>query len=136
MKFNMNIFCKRADGGKDSGVTAYFLIEWKAVISIAILHFREGSREGFHSHAFNALTWWIRGAVIESKPDGYSKNYYPSFIPKYTPRENCHKVTALQDTYALTIRGPWVNKWYEIKNGNKIWLTHGRKEYNENNKNS
>jgi hypothetical protein len=52
-------FYTKPDGGKDSGVTGYFLIEWKPIFSIGILHFKEGTREAYHNHAFNALTWWL-----------------------------------------------------------------------------
>lgn len=126
-KWIPKLFCKRFDGGEKSGVTAYFLIEWKAVFSIAILHFKEGSREAYHSHAFNALTWWLKGRVLEKKVSGESKYFKASFIPKFTPRTNCHKVIAKEDTYALTFRGPWLDYWYEIINNRKVILTHGRK---------
>jgi len=42
-----------------------FLIEWKILFSIGILHFQEGSREAFHNHAFNAITFWLSGDVTE-----------------------------------------------------------------------
>ena len=38
-KWFPRLFYVKPDGGKDSGVTAYFLIEWKPVFSIGILHF-------------------------------------------------------------------------------------------------
>jgi diphthamide synthase (EF-2-diphthine--ammonia ligase) len=66
-KWFPRLFSVRSDGGKDSGVTAYFLIEWKPVISIGLLHFKPGTREAYHSHAFNALTWWLQGSVTEVK---------------------------------------------------------------------
>lgn len=127
VKWTPRILFKKSDGGPSSGVTGYFLIEWKAVFSIAILHFKEGSRESYHSHAFNALTWWLKGRVTERKLGGEEREFSPSFKPKYTPRENCHKVIAHRDTWALTFRGPWVDYWYEFSNGEKIKLTHGRK---------
>ena len=64
-KYFPRIFYVKPDGGKDSGVTGYFLIEWKWLFSIAILKFEEGSREAYHSHAFNAYTWWISGKVMK-----------------------------------------------------------------------
>lgn len=129
-KWIPKILSKSPDGGKDSGVTAYFLIEWKPLFSIAILHFKIGSREAFHSHAFHALTWWLKGKVTEVKAISLSpdKVYTPSLIPKFTSRSNFHKVVAHKDTWALTIRGPWKDTWEEYKGGNLITLTHGRKE--------
>ena len=47
-KWIPKLFFKRADGGADSGVTAYMLIEWKALFSIGLLHFKRGEiREAF-----------------------------------------------------------------------------------------
>jgi hypothetical protein len=40
-KYFPRLFYKKPDGGKDSGVTAYFLIEWKILFSIGILHFKK-----------------------------------------------------------------------------------------------
>ena len=59
----MKLFHKSHDGGKNSGVTGYWLIEWKSGFSIVVLRFSKGTREAFHSHAFNALTWWLKGSV-------------------------------------------------------------------------
>ena len=131
-KWLPRIFYKKFDGGKESGVTGYFLIEWKKVFSIGLLHFKKGSRENYHSHAFNAITWFLSGSVTEEKLDGEKKDFGPSLKPKFTPKTNCHKVISHNDTWALTFRGPWDDIWYEYdKYGNKIELTHGRRVINE-----
>lgn len=122
------IFYRKPDGGKESGVTGYFLIEWKPLFSIGVLHFKKGSREAFHSHAFNAVTFWLKGKVTEVKhPTNTQADFAAGLKPKYTPRENFHKVIAHEDTFALTFRGPWLDYWYEFKNGKSVVLTHGRK---------
>ncbi len=127
-KYFPRLFYIKPDGGKNSGVTAYFLIEWKILFSIGILHFKNGSREAYHNHAFNALTWWLKGNVTEEKIDKSRKDFKPSLKPKFTSRNNFHKVIAHKDTYALTFRGNWKNTWNEFKNDKLITLTHGRKE--------
>lgn len=48
-KWFPRLFYTKPDGGKDSGVTAYFLIEWKVLFSIGILHFKKGTRETSYS---------------------------------------------------------------------------------------
>lgn len=128
-------FKKRKDGGSDSPVQGYWVIEIKRLFSIVILRFDGGSRENFHSHAFNALTWWVRGSIEEHRiVDGKKviTTWTPSLIPKYTPRENCHKVYALggRPAWAFCIRGPWHDTWTEWNDERKelITLTHGRKE--------
>lgn len=127
-KWFPRFFYVKPDGGKDSGVTAYFLIEWKVLFSIGILHFKEGTREAYHNHAFHALTWWLKGKVTEIKLFGHDKVFIPSFKPKFTSKTNFHKVMAHKDTYALTIRGPWNNSWKEYRKDKYVTLTHGRKE--------
>lgn len=125
-KYFPRILYVKPDGGKDSGVTGFFLIEWKVLFSIGLLKFNKGSREAYHNHAFNAFTWWVHGNVIEEKFNIGRKEFKPSFKPKFTPRDNCHKIVASETSFALTFRGPWLDYWYEIKNGSKYFLTHGR----------
>jgi hypothetical protein len=121
------LFFKKCDGGKESGVTGYFLIEWKPVFSVGILHFSEGSREAYHNHAFNALTFWLSGHVLEKKITGEETNYKGfSFFPKYTKRTNCHKVIGIKPSLALTVRGNWTKTWYEIRDDIKLTLKHSR----------
>lgn len=125
----MRVLESAPDGGDTSGVRAFFLFESKRFGSIALLRFNKGSRDAFHSHAFNALTWWLWGEVLERCIRPYSKQWWrPSLIPKFTPRNCFHKIEALRTTWALTFRGPWVDTWYEDRGGKLIQLTHGRKE--------
>jgi hypothetical protein len=132
-KWLPRFFYKKFDGGKESGVIGYFLIEWKRFFSIGLLHFKQGSRENYHSHAFNALTWFLKGTVTEEKYTGEKKDFGPSILPKYTPRTNVHRVLSHSDTWALTFRGPWADIWYEYRpsDGKLIYLTHGRTELRE-----
>lgn len=135
-KWLPRFFYKKFDGGPESGVTGYFLIEWKPFFSIGLLHFKEGSRENFHEHAFGALSWFLKGSVTEQKMTvehhqtiWINKDFKASLIPKFTPRSNCHRVISHSDTWALTFRGPWKDHWreYKPKEGKFVTLTHGRK---------
>lgn len=126
----MKVLSYGKDGGQDSNVWGFWFIEIKSLFSIVVLCFEEGSREVYHSHAFNALTWFVRGEVDEHHTDGRVLNWTPSFMPKYTPRSCFHKVFSKKRTWALSIRGPWVEKWqeYNPKTDKTITLTHGRRE--------
>lgn len=127
-KWFPRFFCKMHDGGKESGVTGYMLIEWKNLFSIGFLNFKKGSREAFHSHAFNAITWWLSGKVTEIQVSGEKKDFSPSLRPKVTKRDCFHKVIAHRNTWAVTVRGPWADTWKELrKSEGEITLTHGRK---------
>ena len=123
----MKLFKKADDGGKNSGVTGYFLFESKRFGSVAILRFNKGSREAFHSHAFNALTWWLKGKATEIHMNRAVCEWRPSFKPKYTPVGCFHKIIANETVWALTIRGPWKDTWQECRDGEVVTLTHGRK---------
>jgi len=135
----MKFFKKMSDGGKDSGVTAYTLFEIKGLASVMLLHFRPGTREAFHSHAFNALTLWLKGSVTEERlvnawfvqnfgsiPRIESRFFWAGNWKK-TPVTNMHRIIAGKEgAWALTFRGPWKQTWQEWKNGKFITLTHGR----------
>lgn len=123
----MKFLSKSHDGGKDSGVTGFFLVEIKSMFSIVLLKFNKGTREAYHNHAFNALTIWLKGSVLEHLLDGTILQWKAGDF-KYTPRENFHKVESLSDTWALCFRGPWLDRWNESRKGNLVTLTHGRKE--------
>ena len=127
------------DGGPESPVTAFYILEIKSLFSIVVLKFNPGCRENYHSHAFNAYTWWLKGRAEEHilKSDDQTMKYEevgvkvwtPSWYPKYTPREHHHKIAVDEPTYALSFRGPWQDSWWEYDPAgeNTILLTHGRK---------
>ena len=129
----MLLFKKKYDGGPDSGVTGYWLIEIKWLFSIVLLRFNPNSRENFHSHAFNAITIWLKGGVVEEtiNPDNNKRNVkpYEAGNLKYTPRNNVHKIHCKQTAWALSIRGPWTKTWieYNAEKEETITLTNGHK---------
>ena len=126
----MKFLSKAPDGGVGSGVMGYFLVEIKPLFSIVLLHFDKGTRENHHSHAFNAITIWLKGKVNEYNLFGDVKHFKAGNV-KYTPRSTFHMVDALESTWALSFRGPWVDNWEEYRKGKFITLTHGRKIVNE-----
>lgn len=142
MKFKLfsqeiKLFEKCKDGGPVSTVDGYFLIEVKNLFSIVLLRFGKGSRSKYHTHAFNALTWFIKGDMCEEKVllqsvTDYrlqSKKYRASVLPKLTKRNNLHKVWANKVSWALSLRGPWTDRWLEFDREALEYtvLTHGRK---------
>jgi len=128
----MRFLEKVKDGGKDSPVDAYVLLEIKCLFSIMVLKFNKGSRVAFHTHAFNALTWFIKGNMYEHKITrlGEPKTQYTrSVLPKVTTKDNLHKVVAVEDSWCFTLRGKWQDTWEEYCPESKehTTLTHGRK---------
>jgi len=111
----MKLFSWGRDGGPKSSVFGFWFIEIKWLFSIVLLRFEGETREAFHSHAFNALTWWLSGKVHEIHKDGSVQCWRPSLFPKFTPRSCFHKVRPIKRTWALSIRGPWAKRWQEFR---------------------
>lgn len=120
------------DGGEESRVWGFWLIEWKRYFSIALLKFEHGSREAYHNHAFNAVSWLLTGALVEldRAVPGTARLYSPSWRPIFTPREMFHQVQSVGRSWVLTFRGPWRDEWDEYRptEMRMVRLTHGRKE--------
>ena len=121
------------DGGPESPVTRYWLIEIKSLFSIVLLHFGKGGQEAFHSHAFNAVTLWLKGRVYEHVFNRATKatetRGWQAGQLKYTSREHMHKVSTPEGAWAVSFRGPWRNTWqeYSPRMQTLTTLTNGRK---------
>lgn len=126
----MKFLEKAKDGGPESTVWGYFLVEIKWLFSIVLLKFEGKSREAYHSHAFNAISWVLRGRLEEEHYGSYYHNncvYKPSLQPVVTLRETFHKVDAENPTWVLSFRGPWSKTWEEYSDeGGKVTLAEGR----------
>ena len=65
----MKILWGDKDGGSESRVWVWGL-ESKLFGSILLMCFRKGSREAYHTHAFNAISWVLRGwltGIVEGR---------------------------------------------------------------------
>jgi hypothetical protein len=136
----MKFFKKMKDGGAESTVTGYWLIELKSLFSVVLLKFEGKSREAYHTHAFNCLNWLIKGRLVEKLLDKrilpnneeytLERYYQPSLKPFIIHRDDFHKVDSIGTSWVISIRGPWFHLWREyLPNENRYrTLTHGRKE--------
>jgi hypothetical protein len=109
-------------------VWGFWLIEAKRWFSIAVLCFEDGSREAFHEHAFNSMSWVLKGELHEEFLGGQGRPHTPSWRPIVTKRRDFHKVASVGRTWVLTFRGPWVKTWREWlpKEQRYVTLTDGR----------
>ncbi len=128
----MKLFFKRRDGGPQSHVDGFWLIEWKSVFSVCLLRFNSGTRENFHSHAFGSLNWLLTGAVRENLfGDESWTHLLPRLKPYYRPRTCMHKVDGIAPaSWVLSVRGPWAKTWqeFDVTRNCIVTLAHGRKE--------
>lgn len=121
----------RKDGGPESKVSMYG-VEFKSLFSVLLLRFELGSREAFHSHAFNSWSVVLSGGLNEHFPDEKNPNglwHFPLQSIVKTYRDTVHKVYGWNRTnWVLSLRGPWVKNWFEIQNNERTDLTVGRKK--------
>jgi hypothetical protein len=111
--FNISLFIgKRKDGGPKSHVTGYFF-EIKSLFTLALLRFDNGTREAFHSHAFNCISWVIKGKLLEQFYDLTERLHITGKV-LVTRREDLHRVESIGTSWVLTLRGPWQNYWWEV----------------------
>jgi hypothetical protein len=102
-----------------------------------LLRFDKGSREAFHNHAFNAVSWVLSGGLVEVVKDDMNYDvttFKPSLKPVYTTRERMHKVFGVAEkTWVLSFRGPWSKTWKEYlpKEEKEITLSIGRVVIND-----
>lgn len=126
----MRVFYKGKDGGYESTVWGYWLVEFKRLFSIVLLKFENGTREAYHTHAFNCISWVLSGKLEENHYSGKVQVHTPSLLPVITTRDTFHKVVSTGNTWVISFRGPWLKTWNEyLPSDNKlIKLTDGRKE--------
>lgn len=109
----MKFFKWSKDGGPDSTVSGLFVAEIKPLFSIVLLKFSPGSRDAYHTHAFNSLSWVLKGHLKEDNLNGGWTDYIGSVKPIWTPKKMFHKVISIGDTWVFSIRGPWMGSWQE-----------------------
>ena len=129
------------DGGAESHVYAYGL-ELKSLFSVLVLRFEDGTRDAYHSHAFDAVSWVLSGELEELVQHdrfgvvSYTPHYHkPGEGMIHTARETVHRVRSIGTTWVLSLRGPWVDTWTESvpsREGRYTprTLTHGRRVVN------
>ena len=116
------------DGGEESTVTGLYIVEIKSLFSIVLLKFSGDSREAYHSHAFNCWSWLLKGRLYERFLSGQMRIHEPAMKPFPTYRTTFHKVSSMGDSWVLTFRGPWADRWQEYleDTGSVRTVTHGR----------
>jgi hypothetical protein len=114
----MKLFSYGKDGGAESTVWGLWLIELKSLFSVALLVFEGKSREVYHTHAFNSISWLLKGGLTESRLlfRGFESVHFhrPSWYPIITTKDNLHKVDSSGTSWVLTFRGPWAKTWTEF----------------------
>jgi hypothetical protein len=130
----MRFFSRAKDGGPESTVTGYWLLELKKLFSIVLLRFDDGTRDAYHDHAFNSISWVLRGKLVEYTLHGRGvRAYRPSWRPIVTTRDTFHQVVSDKRSWVISFRGPWAKQWHEWNpsTGDYATLTDGREVIDE-----
>lgn len=117
------------DGGPKSNVSGFWFLEIKDLLSSALLRFSDGSRDQYHSHAFDSLSWLVFGKLSEELLTGEVIEYHPSLWPIVTRRSTFHRVRSCGTSLVFTLRGPWSKTWLEFDSVTRVLttLTNGRR---------
>lgn len=124
----MKLFSWGKDGGPKSTVFGFWLTEIKSLVSVVALRFDDGSRDEYHSHAFNSVSWVLSGKLREEHLSGSTEYHRPSLLPVITKRDTFHRVFSEGTTWVISFRGPWAERWKEFdpKTHQYTVLGHGR----------
>lgn len=120
----------------------YTIFEFKSFISAIFYYFEptSGWQDRFHSHAFNAISIRFFGDYLErffstksetcdvcadKHYEEKSRSSHGRFY--YIPRDHAHMLGQSNGCLVLVLAGPWLDHWYEWKNGIKRTLLWGRR---------
>lgn len=123
---------KRVELG-DGYIIAYTLFEHKYLFSIIVYHWKTIKQNRFHSHAFPAVAFLLRGEYEEevySRGNIIKKTVNQWLKPRWLPRNYTHRILAAKPkTWTVVFTGPWIKHWYEYFDDTKTWVKYawGRK---------
>jgi len=123
---------KRVELG-EGHVVAFTLFEWKYLFSIIIYQWKTIKQNRFHSHAFPAWAFLLRGQYEEEvyTDKGIEKRVVNQWMkPRWLPRNYTHRILqAAPKTWTIIFVGPWHDFWYEWFEEENVWVkyTWGRK---------
>lgn len=120
---------KKIDLG-DQSVTELTILEYKKLFSIKLFKFHKssGKQDRFHTHAFNALSFLIKGDYTEEiiKDNKIMKCRRNRSRILYIPKDSYHRITKSDSCYTLLLTGPWGGEFKELRevghNKYKEWV--------------
>lgn len=113
------IFKKKKINLGEQPVTEWTLLEYKKWFSIKLFHFHktEGYQDRFHTHAFNAYSFLLKGDYIEEIiENGHILKVARSRERMlFIPRDSYHRITKSNGCWTLLFTGPWGNEFKELR---------------------
>ena len=110
---------KRIDLGEQS-VTELTILEYKKWFSIKLFNFHksEGVQDRFHTHAFNAYSFLLKGDYTEEVLEGDKivKCARSRSKALFIPKNSYHRITRSKGCVTILITGPWGETFKELRN--------------------
>lgn len=110
---------KRIDLGEQS-VTELTLLEYKKWFSIKLFNFHksEGVQDRFHTHAFNAYSFLLKGDYTEEvlEDNKIVKCLRSRSKALFIPKDSYHRITRSKGCVTLLVTGPWGETFKELRN--------------------
>ncbi len=128
--------CKTKDVALGKGsVSQFTLFECKQLFSIIFYKWNTVDQIRFHTHAFPAFAFLLKGfyneKVLTSEGKIIDKTVNQLFKPRFLARNYCHCIGyAKPNTRTLVITGRWSKQWKEYFHDTGTWVTYewGRKK--------
>jgi hypothetical protein len=100
-------------------VSELTILEWKKLFSLKLFHFHKtaGKQDRFHTHAFNAVSFLLKGNYTEE----VVKDGRVVALPRnrsrliFIPKNEYHRVTKGEGCYTLLLTGPWGAEFKELR---------------------
>jgi hypothetical protein len=110
--------CKTFEFG-EGVIKRYTIVEFKNLFSIYLHAIDTIQQDRFHTHAFDAIGWTIRGGYSEQVLTNRLRNevieeYYVSTGVRYIPKELNHRIMeSIPGTVTILFTGPYSSIWTE-----------------------
>ena len=131
---NTKIWERKSVALGEGNVQALAVFENKYLFGITVYKWFTIDQIRFHTHAFNAIAFLIKGWYWEKVifNDVEMTNFVNiPFWPRLIPRNYCHAIQhAKPGTMTIVFSGPWQKHWFEYFPDTKKWIKYnwGRKK--------
>lgn len=100
-------------------VSELTILEYKKWFSLKLFYFHktEGAQDRFHTHAFNAYSFLIKGDYIEEVIEDNKIKKIKRSRKKllFIPKDTYHRITKSEGCYTVLLTGRWGSRFKELR---------------------
>lgn len=102
-------------------IRRFTIIEIKYLFGIIVNIFNTTDQDRFHSHAFHALSWMVRGHYFEDVLENNAVISKKIERSRFIPKNYIHKITlSTPNAVSVTFEGPWGSTWNEYFDSGRV----------------